>query len=158
FDFRQLIRTITASRVYQLSSRPNSTNERDEQNYSRALFKRIDAEVLLDMVSQTTGVAERFPGSPPGTRAIQLWDSKVPHYFLKLSGRPVRVSACECERNHEPSVAQVLHVLNAPEVQGKLGHDAGTIARLVREKTDDAALVDELFLTFYGRFPAEKEK
>jgi hypothetical protein len=157
-DFRQLIRAITASRVYQLSSRPSSTNERDEQNYSRALFKRIDAEVLLDMVSQTTGVAEKFPGVPPGTRAIQLWDSKVPHYFLKLFGRPVRVSACECERNHEPSVAQVLHVLNAPEVQAKLGHEGGAVARLVREKTDDAALVEELYLTFYSRFPGEKEK
>ena len=67
---------------------------------------------------------ENFAGVPPGTRAIQLWDSKVPHYFLKLFGRPVRVSACECERNHEPSVAQVLHLLNAPEIQAKLSHDA----------------------------------
>src|SRR4029077_9102933 len=49
FDFRQLIRTITASHIYQLSSKPNATNERDDQNYSRALFKRIEAEVLLDM-------------------------------------------------------------------------------------------------------------
>src|SRR5205823_1353260 len=97
YDFRQLIRTITASRVYQLSSRPNATNERDEQNYSRALFRRIDSEVLLDMVSQATGVGEKFHGVPPGVRAIQLWDSKVPHYFLKVFGRPVRISICECE-------------------------------------------------------------
>ena len=40
------------------------------------------------MVCQTTGVPEKFAGVPPGTRAIQLWDSKVPHYFLKLFGRP----------------------------------------------------------------------
>jgi hypothetical protein len=33
YDFRQLIRLITASRVYQLSSRPNATNARDEQCY-----------------------------------------------------------------------------------------------------------------------------
>src|SRR5262249_25652699 len=73
FDFKHLIRTITASRVYQLSARPNRTNETDELNYSRALFRRVDAEVLLDMVSQVTGVAERFDGAPPGTRAVQLW-------------------------------------------------------------------------------------
>ncbi len=77
------------------------------------------------MVSQTTGVAERFAGAPPGTRAIQLWDSKVPHYFLKVFGRPQRISACECERNHEPSVAQVLHLLNAPEINAKLSHEGG---------------------------------
>src|SRR5205807_5744097 len=32
FDPRSLVRVITGSRVYQLSSRPNATNERDEQN------------------------------------------------------------------------------------------------------------------------------
>ena len=38
FDIHQLIRTITASRSYQRSSRPNETNQEDEQNYSRALL------------------------------------------------------------------------------------------------------------------------
>jgi hypothetical protein len=158
YDFRQLIRTITASRVYQLSSRPNRTNERDEQNYSRAPLKRIEAEVLLDMVCQATGVGERFPGVPGHVRAVQLWDSKTPHYFLKLFGRPVRVSACECERNAEPSVAQVLHLLNGPEIEAKLSHEGGTVARLVREQKDDAVVVEELYLTFYSRLPTAKER
>jgi hypothetical protein len=158
YDFRQLIRTITATQVYQLSSRPNTTNERDEQNHSRALFRRLDAEVLLDMVCQTTGVAEKFPGTPAGYRAIQLWDSKMPHYFLTLFGRPVRASACECERSHEPGVAQVLHLLNSPEIQAKLAHEKGTVARLVRQFEADDKLVEELYLTFYSRFPADRER
>ncbi|MFN0051521.1 MAG: DUF1549 and DUF1553 domain-containing protein [Planctomycetales bacterium] len=158
FDFRQLIRTITASRVYQLSSRPNATNERDDQNYSRALFKRPAAEVLLDALCQVTGVPEKFAGVPAGDRAIQLWDSQTPHYFLKLFGRPTRVTPCECERTTEPSVAQVLHVLNSPEIQGKLSHAGGRIAALVKAHADDAALVDELYLTFYSRYPLEEER
>jgi hypothetical protein len=158
FDFRKLIQVITASRVYQLSSRPNMTNERDEQNYSRASFRRLEAEVLLDMICQTTGTVEKFPGLPAGCRAIQLWDSNVPHYFLKLFGRPVRISACECERNHEPSVSQVLHLLNSPQIQAKLTQAGGTVARCVREKASDAALVEELYLTFYSRFPKDNEK
>jgi hypothetical protein len=158
YDVRALIRLIAASRVYQLSSRPNATNERDEQNYSRARFKRIGAEVLLDMVSQTTGVPERFSGMPPGTRAIQLWDSKVPHYFLKVFGRPERVTACECERQHEPSVAQVLHLLNAPEVQARLSHEGGYVAKLVKREPSDGPLVEDLYLTFYSRLPSEKER
>jgi hypothetical protein len=157
FDFRSLVRVITASRVYQLSSHPNRTNERDELNYSRALLRRIDAEVLLDMVCQTTGVGERFPGVPAGCRAIQLWDSKVPHYFLKLFGRPVRVSACVCERNAEPSVAQVLHLLNAPAIHDKLTDEGGTVARLVQRK-EDGPLVEELYLTFCSRFPTAEER
>jgi hypothetical protein len=158
FDFRQLIRTITASHVYQLSSTPNVTNGRDEQNYSRALFKRIEAEVLFDMVCQTTGVPEKFPGVPAGYRAVQLWDSKVPHYFLKLFGRPVRVSACECERNSEPNVSQVLHLLNSPEIHDKLTHEGGAVARLVRLLPEDGPLVEDLYLTYYSRLPSEKER
>ena len=158
YDLRALIRAVTASRVYQLSSLPNATNERDEQNYSRALLKRVPAEVLLDMVSQTTGVPERFSNAPPGTRAVQLWDSKVSHYFLRTFGRPERVTACECERNAEPSVAQVLHLLNAPEVQAKLSHEAGFVAKLVRRHSDDAPLVEELYLTFYSRPPTDTER
>jgi hypothetical protein len=155
---KKLIRAITASRVYQLSSHPNETNDKDEMNYSRALFRRLDAEVLLDMVSQTTGIAERFEGMPQGTRAIQLWDSKANHYFLKLFGRPTRVSACECERNHEPGISQVLHLMNSPAIQAKLSHERGSVAKLVRSKADDGALVEELYLTCFCRLPTSEER
>ena len=93
---------------------PNATNGDDEQNDSRARLRRVEAEVLLDMVCQATGVPEKFAGVPAGVRAVQLWDSKVAHYFLRLFGRPVRVTACECERSAEPGVGQVLHLLNSP--------------------------------------------
>ncbi len=158
FDLRGLIRTICASRVYQHSPHINATNERDEQNYSRALLKRLDAEVLLDAVCQTTGVPEKFNGAAAGTRAIELWDSQVEHDFLRLFGRPVRQSACECERVVEPSVAQVLHLLNSERVQQKLSHENGRIARLCREQPDDAKLVEELYLTIFSRYPSDSER
>jgi hypothetical protein len=158
FDVKRLIRAIANSRAYQLSSKPNPSNEKDEMNYSRSLFRRLDAEVVLDMVSQTLGVPEKFGGAPPGTRAIQLWDSKVTHYFLKLYGRPQRATACECERVHEPSVSQVLHLLNSPEIHAKLTHERGNVAKWVRAKKSDAELIDEIYLTFYSRLPDEAER
>ena len=158
YDVKKLVTLITASRVYQTSSQPNDTNEKDELNFSRALLKRPEAEVLLDMICQATGVPEKFTGSPGVVRAVQLWDSKARSDFLKLFGRPNRVSACECERTREPSVAQVLNLLNSPDLQAKLSHEAGTVARLVRDTSDDGKLVEELYLTFFARFPTEKEK
>jgi len=158
YDVHQLIRRITDSRTYQLSSHSNPGNQRDEQNHSRQLFKRLEAEVLLDAVCQVTGVPEKFDGVPAGYRAIQLWDSHVPHEFLKLFGRPVRASACECERSAAPSVSQVLHVLNSPHLHGKLSHAGGRIARLVARHADDGKLVDELYLTIYSRFPTKAER
>jgi hypothetical protein len=158
FDFKQLIRTITASRVYQASATPNETNERDDQNYARALLRSVEAEVLLDAVCQTTGIPEKFQGMPAGYRAIQLWDSQTPHYFLKLFGRPTRTTACECERTNDPSVAQVLHILNSTELHAKLSHVGGRIAKLTASISDDGLLAQELYLTFYNRFPTDSER
>ena len=158
FDLKQFIRTLAASRTYQLSATPNDTNAQDEQNYSRALFKRLPAEVLFDAVCQVTGVPEKFDGVPSGTRAIQLWDSQTQHYFLKLFGRPVRVTACECERNSEASIAQVLHLLNSPNLQSKLSHANGQLARFVASHPDNAKLADELYLTFFSRMPTATER
>ena len=158
FDLRGLIRVIAASRTYQHSSHSHPTNQLDEQNYSRALFKRLDAEVLLDAVSQTTGVAEKFAGAPAGTRAIQLWDSQVDHDFLRLFGRPMRQSVCECERVVEPSVGQVLHLLNSQRVQEKLSSEQGFIARLAQREPDNGRAIDELYLTLFSRHPAEGEQ
>lgn len=158
YDIRDLIRLITSSRTYQLSTQPNHSNERDEQNFSRALFKRLPSEVLSDAISQITGIEEKFPGVPAGTRAIQLWDNEVPHYFLKTFGRPERTTPCTCERSVEPNVAQVLHILNSPEIQAKLSHEGGRTAKLVRRLPEDAAVVEELYLTVFSRYPTARER
>lgn len=158
FSAKALIRFITASRTYQLSSRPNATNEADDQNYSRALFRRMPAEVLMDAVCDTTGVPEKFAGTPMGQRAVQLWDSQVQHYFLKLFGRPSRITACECERSTGASISQVLHLMNAPSIHAKIAHEAGHVARLETTLADDAQLADELYLSFFSRFPSREEK
>lgn len=158
FDLKAIIRTLTASRTYQLSASPNDTNESDEQNYSRALFRRLPAEVLFDAVCQVTGVPEKFDGVPAGYRATQVWDSDVKHYFLKIFGRPLRTSPCECERQSDASVAQVLHLLNSPEIHDKLAHAAGAVSRLVKSSADDTQLADELYLACFSRLPTAAER
>lgn len=157
YDVKKLIVLITASRTYQASATPNATNEKDERNFSRAYFKRPDAEVLCDMIAQALGVPDKFAGSPGVSRATQLWDSKARSDFLKLFGRPNRVTACDCERTREPSVSQVLNLLNSTDLQAKLTHEAGTVAALVRTHKDDAKLVEEMYLTFLARRPSAKE-
>lgn len=159
FDFQQLIRAIVHSRTYQTSSSVNETNERDEQNYSRSLLRRLDAEVLLDAICDATGIPEKFDGVPAGSRAVQLWDSQVSHYFLTTTGRPSRTTVCECERVASPSVAQVLHGLNSPTLEAKLSHDAGRLATLDRSLPEsNDAIVEEVYLVFLGRMPSTTER
>ncbi|MFP6657442.1 MAG: DUF1549 domain-containing protein [Pirellulales bacterium] len=158
FDCHELIRTIAGSRTYQRSCQVNDTNEQDEQNFSRYPFKPIEAEVLLDAVCQVTGTSEKFSGVPYGSRAIQLWDSEVRHDFLKLFGRPTRVTPCECERVNEPTVGQVLHALNSPRIQTKLSHVDGRISDLLRQFDNDDNLVEELYLAIFSRYPTKLER
>src|SRR5262249_56386643 len=64
FDARHLMRRIVTSATYQRSSTPTPSNRHDEQNFSRAVPRRIPAEALCDSLVQATGVTANFPGVP----------------------------------------------------------------------------------------------
>ena len=158
YDMKAFTRTLLNSRVYQLSSRTTLSNAKDEQNFSHAVPRAMPAEVLLDAISQTTGAPEKFNGWPEGVRAIQVWDNRMPSYFLKIFGRPVRASVCECERSNEPSMAQALHLMNSTEITAKIAARAGIARKLADSKKTPAEIADELFLATIARFPTEAER
>jgi len=158
YDLKAFTRTLLNSQVYQLSSEPNDSNRDDEQNFSHAYYKALPAEVLLDAVSQATGIPEKFNGWPEGYRAIQVWDNRMPSYFFRIFGRPVRATVCECERSNEPSIAQALHLLNSPEIMAKVQARQGVARKLTESAMSDRELVDELYLGTLARFPTDVER
>jgi hypothetical protein len=158
YDVKAFTRTLLNSRLYQLAGRPTSSNIHDEQNFSYVLPKAIPAEVLLDAISQATGVPEKFNGWPEGYRAIQIWDNRMPSYFFRIFGRPVRASVCECERSNEPSIAQALHLMNSEEIAAKIHAKDGTARRLARSTKTPQEIVDELYLGTLSRFPSDQER
>lgn len=158
FDLKAFTRTLLKSRVYQLGSETNDSNRDDQQNFSHAAYKALPAEALLDAISQSTGVAEKFNGWPDGYRAIQIWDNRMPSYFFTIFGRPVRATVCECERSGEPSISQALHLLNSPEIMAKIQHREGTARRLADSELTADGLIDELYLTTLSRFPNDEER
>ncbi|HUG93884.1 MAG TPA: DUF1549 domain-containing protein [Planctomycetaceae bacterium] len=157
YDLKAVMRLIVSSRVYQLSADVNESNRDDDQNFSHHLVKRLPAEVLLDAVCQVTGSSEDLPGLPPGTRVIQVWDNRLPSYFLDTFGRSERTSPCECGKSNEPTLSQALHLMNAPELQAKLSDPEGTVARLLAAGVSDRAIVDALCLAALGRPADDKE-
>lgn len=157
YDLKHLLRTIAASAAYQRSSRVTPNNAKDTQNYSHYYVKRMGAEVLLDAIGQVTGVPEVYPGHPAGTRAIQLWDNKLPVDFLEIFGRPARLSVCECDRPTDGSVTQVLHLMNSPTIQTRLSAADGVVTRLEKSALMPEQVVEELYLTVYNRTPLPEE-
>jgi hypothetical protein len=158
YDVKAFTRTLLNSQTYQRSSQPLPGNADDEQNFSRAMVKPMTAEVLLDAICQVTGVPEKFNGWPEGYRAIQVWDNRMPSYFFRIFGRPVRFSVCECERGTDPSIAQALHLMNSPEITAKIRSRRGMARKLAESELSPAAIIEELFLASLSRRPTEDER
>ena len=157
FDLKQLLRTITASYVYALSSQPTERNISDIRNYSRHYRQRLRAEVLLDTVSDISGVPETFPAMPQDSRATQIWTHRVSSLFLDTFGRPDPNQDPPCERTGESTVAQTLHLMNAPALHSKVTSDEGRAAQLASSDRTSDAIVEELYLMIYSRLPEEAE-
>lgn len=159
FDLKELVRVITRSNAYQLSSVPNEHNRGDRQNYSRYYPRRLSAEVLLDAIDQLTGSSTDFANLPTGTRAIALPDNSynqaVP--FLRVFGRPEGESVCECERVRSSSLSQSLHLINAAEIKGKLANPNGLAEQLAKDPRPVEARLRDLYLAAFAREPRSEE-
>ncbi|VTR96801.1 Ig-like domain-containing protein OS=Singulisphaera acidiphila (strain ATCC BAA-1392 / DSM 18658 / VKM B-2454 / MOB10) GN=Sinac_3078 PE=4 SV=1: Big_2: Big_2: PSCyt2: PSD1 [Gemmata massiliana] len=161
FSLKALVRTICKSRTYQLAADPNEFNRGDKQSFARYYPKRIQAEVLFDAVVKLTDSPTAFPGLPADkfapNRAIMLPDESFQSYFLDVAGRPQRISACECERVNEASLAMTLHLINSQEVEDKIGRAGGRADRLAKDPRPDTEKIEELFVLATGAKPT-KEK
>lgn len=159
FDLKDLVRTITVSSAYQLSSVPNEHNLGDRQNYSRYYPRRLQAEVLLDAIDGLTGAQTEFPNLPRGIRAVALPDNSYNRSspFLKVFGRPEGESVCECERVQSSSLAQSVHLINGPDIKAKLANAAGRAQRLAKEDRAPEEKVRELYLAAFAREPRPDE-
>ncbi len=157
YDLRHLIRTIAASRLYQLGGKPNETNLGDIRHFSRAARRRLRAEVLLDAVCDITGVPETFAGLPPGSRAMQTWTYKSASQFLDAFSRPNPSSDPPCERDRQMSVVQSLHLMNATALQAKIASPDGRARKLAKGDLAPEAIVAELYFAAYGRAPEPTE-
>ncbi len=156
FDVKELIRTIMNSATYQSSSAGQGRPE-DGKYYSRFILRRLSAEVILDIISQATGVATAFQGYPPNTRALQLPDSRARSYFLTVFGRPKRELNSHAERVKDTTVSQALHLINGDALHQKLRSPEGTLERLLQEGLPDPEIVTEIFWTALSRAPEVEE-
>ncbi len=158
FDLKHLMRTVMNSATYQLSSATNETNLKDDKFYSHFIARRLPAEVILDGLSQVTGVPTKFDGYPPGTRSLQLPDSRVDSYFLTVFGRPERLITSEAERQQDPSLTQALHIINGKTINEKLRAPDNALGGFVKQNASDQEVVEWMYLAAYSRFPTPEEK
>jgi hypothetical protein len=157
YSISALIRQITSSHAYQLSSLPSDRNIADTRYYSRHYRHRLRAEVLLDAFAQISGVPQNFSAVPPDTSAKQIWTHRTESLFLDTFGRPDPNQDPPCERTTESTVTQSLHLMNSEQLHRDVISDEGTAARLAASPSAPAAIVDELYRSIFARRPTADE-
>ncbi|NOY00224.1 MAG: DUF1549 domain-containing protein, partial [Verrucomicrobia bacterium] len=159
FDVRKLMEMVCKSRTYQLSLATNKWNADDEINYSHAIARRLPAEVLFDTLHAVTGSVPKIPGVKAGMRAAQIADARtdLPSGILAILGRPVRESACECERSNDVQLGMVMTLVSGPSIANAIADPNSAIVKLVNSQPDDRKMIEEIFLRVINRLPKEGE-
>jgi hypothetical protein len=161
YKLKPLVRVILNSNTYQLASESPEQSPyaaEPDRYFVKASVRMLTAEQILDAVSGATGVPEKFKGYPLGTRAIALPEGGVNHPFLMAFSKPVRDVICECAREEDPALPQVLHMLNNAGVLAKVKGDNARIALWLKAGKDDAWIVEQLYLATLSRRPTAREK
>jgi hypothetical protein len=162
YRIKPLIRLIVSSATYQRSAELPTHTSPDgaapDRYFTRAVVKILTAEQILDAICCATGIAEKFPGYPPGTRAIEIAEGEIPHPFLRAFTRPVRNDACDCARETEPSLNEVIHLLNNADLLVKVSSPDSRLARAEKSGKTTVDLIDLAFLATLTRHPTGREK
>lgn len=170
FRLKHAVRTIMTSRTYQYAAvTENKATMGDELHHSHALVQPLEAEQLLDALSQVTGVPVRFGGYPLGLRANQVpappqsnnarrgIPEGMGDRFLKVFGKPERLLTCECERNDDPGLLQAFQLITGDLLNTMIRANDNRIGKLIAAGKTDAEMLDEFYLAALSRPPTSAE-
>jgi hypothetical protein len=157
YRLKALHRAILNSSTYQLSSRAvagsNTPEPLERLLFARYQPRKLPAEVLLDSVSQVTGVPHTFANHPKGTRAMDVYQPDGPDYFLVTFGFPRRDILCE--RAAAPTLGQALHLMNGKTIQSKVEDTANILSSW--EALADSEVPRALYERAFSRQPNDAE-
>ena len=154
FDLKWLHREIANSRTYQLSWVPNSTNEGDRRNFSRAIPRRLPAEVIFDSITFAASNAETnrtfrnavqdraisIPGTVANVKRTK--NSTDASFALQVFGRSERASSCDCDRSDETSLIQTVYMQNDRDIHLMLTRKDSWLNRMAQQNTANIQAVN----------------
>ena len=165
YDMKWLHRQIVSSDVYQRSWKPNETNREDRRNFSRAIPRRIPAEVVYDSVKQAVAGSGQLDEvrTDLTRRAIGHLSMRLAGtYAMHVFGKPERAVNCDCERVNQPTLLQSIFLHNDPLIEQRLD-ESGWIEEVAKLETSNAAIdraeiVRTAWLRTLNRLPTEDEQ
>jgi len=164
YDMKWLHRQIVSSDTYQRSWKPNATNREDRRNCSRAIPRRLPAEVVYDGVKQAVAGTDQLDEvrTDLTRRAIGHLSMRLAGtYAMDVFGKPDRAVNCDCERVNQPTLLQSVFLQNDPLIEQRLD-ESGWLAEIAAaeqddEKLDRRQLVQDAWLRTFNRPPTHAE-
>jgi hypothetical protein len=133
FDLRWLVRAITATKVYQLSSARTHQSQDDPKQFARMALRAMTGEQLFDSLSQATG----FQLAQPQGRGFAIGGPRE-DFITKFS-------SSERPTEAQTSILQALTLMNGRVI---------STATSVRGSETLLAVIDSPFLDLTGKIEA----
>ena len=141
YDIRHLEMVILSSAAYRRSSEFAGNNAYDQRHYSRSQIRPLMAETSIDVLHQVLGVSLKAGNDlAKGATAIdhggdKMFGNTAVARMFSTFGRGPRKSACDCDRQQDPSLRQSLFQMSDPWVinsirEGQLMKDVLAVAEM----------------------------
>ncbi len=150
YDLKYLVRVITATRVYQLSSRGASPDKEDPQaaHFARMPLRRMTSDQVYASFVQATGLRDAAPNpaNPGDGQARDEFQAK----FADSATSPTEV---------ETTILQALSLMNGRHVAAATDLEQSEFLAVVADAPylDDAGRIETLFLAALSRPPEPAE-
>jgi hypothetical protein len=157
FDLKYLIRVITSTQAYQLTSVQTHESQEDTRLFSRMAVRGLSPEQLFDSILLATG----SKGPPPGPNMGRVFPGQPGNprqeFIAKFSNNDRRTE-------RQTSILQALYLMNskwmADQVErpgGNLDLIAAAETRLNGEKVTVAGRITDLYVISLSRKPTPQE-
>ncbi len=154
YDLKYLVRVITNSKTYQLSSRKTGDNEKDHEYYSHAYLRPMSAEELFYSLMESTGIEETRRNINPD-QMEKLKDGYLRKFVFIFDNDEM-----EEDESFQGTIPQALMLLNGNLVnQGiKARPGGGTLGTILKNAKSNSERIDWLYLATLSRYPLPEEK
>ncbi|MFM7055385.1 MAG: DUF1553 domain-containing protein [Planctomycetota bacterium] len=150
FDLRFLIRTITATQVYQLSSLQSHASQKEPADFARAALRGLTPEQLFDSLAEATGFYQPYRSENPFVISAETPRGRFLELFRSTGESPLR---------RETTILQALAMMNGEFINTATGPDDSRTLRSIIEfpLMNDEERLDALFLAALSRRPTASE-
>jgi Protein of unknown function (DUF1553)/Protein of unknown function (DUF1549) len=153
YDIKKLIRLITASRTYHLSSIKAKASDKDESLFSQMQLKPMSPEQLFDSLLTATS-AHRAGSSDDGHRRRDAWLQQFIFAFAN--------DETEESNSFQGTIPQALMMMNGDLMQQAISCKAGSflgdlLERAANQHLPQNFIVDSIYLAALSRHPSSKE-